>query len=220
MNNIISKIAELLLNLFIIIAAIVLCIVSIYAYQTKIQNKEYANIFGYSFFQIASGSMSPTMEKGDIIFVKLDENNLSENDIVIFKDNSDLVTHRIIKINEDTIITKGDANNSEDKEIKKDAVIGKNVITIKHISVIQNILHEPVVKILIIAIILVDIIFVVYNSKKIISGEDDEDGENEENEENEEDIKDDNLNNKEEIETEKTEEEKKNEKGENQEISN
>ena len=50
-----------------------------------------------------------------------------EKDIVTYKKDNKYVTHRIIKIEGDKVITKGDANNVEDPPINKKDIIGKYV---------------------------------------------------------------------------------------------
>ena len=47
---------------------------------TDILKKDYVNVFGYSYFVVATGSMSGYIEVNDIIFVKLD-NNVKHMDI-------------------------------------------------------------------------------------------------------------------------------------------
>ena len=44
------------------------------------QEKEYCNIFGYSIFQIETGSMSKTLEVEDIRIIKLGNDKINKND--------------------------------------------------------------------------------------------------------------------------------------------
>jgi signal peptidase I len=68
------------------------------------------------------------MERGihvnDYIFV-LKQNSYKKNDVITFKYEDTFITHRIVKIDGNKIITKGDANNVEDDEISVDKVVGK-----------------------------------------------------------------------------------------------
>ena len=71
----------------------------------------------YKLLVVTSGSMSPVFEAGDVIFVvRMDPTTAKVGNIVTFqtKDN-EILTHRIVEIKDDgEIITKGDANNTND----------------------------------------------------------------------------------------------------------
>jgi signal peptidase len=84
-------------------------------------------ILGYTPVVVLSGSMEPTIkEKSIIYYSKVDTSTLKEKDIITFKKDKDLVTHRIVSITDDEIYTKGDANNTNDPgHITKSDVIGK-----------------------------------------------------------------------------------------------
>lgn len=126
---------------------------AIYVVQTKLIKKEYANILGYSGFEVITGSMSGTIEIGDVIIVKL-TNNIKENDIIVYKQDNMFITHRVISINNNNITTKGDANNSEDKKITKDQVIGIVIKVIPKVALWKKVLSTPIVIIPIITTIL------------------------------------------------------------------
>lgn len=90
-----------------------------------ILGKDYANVFGYTYFTVASGSMSGTIEVNNLIIVKINS-SYEPNDIITFKDSSgEFVTHRFIKKVNDKLITKGDVNNTEDDPISSKQVVGK-----------------------------------------------------------------------------------------------
>lgn len=134
--------------IFDIILFIILAIALIMAYnhvQVNIRGNTYTTMLGYSAFEVATGSMSNTIEIGDVILVKLIEPNepVSENEIVVFTQDTTLVTHRIIKINGDQIITKGDANNKEDDPITRKQIIGKVVKIIPDVKMWKEIILTP-----------------------------------------------------------------------------
>ena len=65
-----EKIVNILLNILIIIFAFIL-LVSIYNnIQISILKNDYSSFFGYSLFEVQTGSMSGTIEVGDWIVVK------------------------------------------------------------------------------------------------------------------------------------------------------
>lgn len=77
-------------------------------------------IFGSRYYIINNGSMAPTLNVGDIIYVKKVEfEEVKVDDIATFSsqfDSNMTFTHRIVDILEDELlfVTKGDANNSVD----------------------------------------------------------------------------------------------------------
>ncbi len=86
--------------------------------------------FKYYAIAVATGSMVPNINKGDVVIVnqKYKENDLKKGTVIAYKYNEKVVVHRIYKIikTKDIIIyTKGDANNEVDKwKVSKDMVIG------------------------------------------------------------------------------------------------
>lgn len=123
----------------ILVLFVLICVYSFVV--TEFLHKDYTNIFGYTYFLVASGSMSGTLEVNDIIFVKITD-NVSKNDIITYKDDEgELITHRLTKIQGDEYITKGDANQVTDESIEKDQIIGK----VKWIIPIKTLLKFVVV---------------------------------------------------------------------------
>ena len=142
MYKIFEKIAQIILNLIIVIVFLMVIIVGYNYFQLQILNKDYANFFGYTVFEVSTGSMAKTLEVYDVILVKITK-DVNENDIVTFKQDGELVTHRIMEINGDKIITKGDANNTEDEEITKDAIIGKVISVYPKLGIWAKVFSEP-----------------------------------------------------------------------------
>lgn len=92
-----------------------------------------SGVFKYSISAIASDSMYPEIKKGDaVILEKASEKNLEklEKDMIIaFKENDQVITHRILSIDYENdimyITTKGDNNSTKDVTKKtKDDIIG------------------------------------------------------------------------------------------------
>lgn len=80
------------------------------------------NIFsGARGYAVVTDSMAPTLNRGDVVFVKqMEFESLNEGDIVTvqFADGSGFFTHKIVSIDyfAGAIRTKGDANESEDPQ--------------------------------------------------------------------------------------------------------
>ena len=160
-----TKIIKSILLDIIIIILIILVIGGILGFvQLKRQNKEYINIFGYSLFKVETGSMMPTLQIGDIIIVKLTD-SVNENDIITFKTENEFITHRIIEIDGDTIITKGDKNNTEDKPIKKENIVGKVSYIFSNVNVWKKVFIDKAVFIPIIITVILIFILSIYKEK-------------------------------------------------------
>jgi len=163
-NKILKIIKNIIINLIIFILGIIAIIAIWTSIQLNVQNKEYVNIFGYSIFSTETGSMSPTMEKGDIVFVKIGE-KVKEKDIITYKKDNSFITHRIIEINGDSIIAQGDNNNTQDEEITKDAVVGKVVYIINNVEIWKNVFSDISVIIPVVITVILFIILVSYKEK-------------------------------------------------------
>ena len=61
--------------------------------------------------------------------------HIKKGDIITFRQDNNFITHRVIRIDDEKIITKGDSNTSEDKPINKNDVLGKIEIIIPDVKV-------------------------------------------------------------------------------------
>lgn len=84
---------------------------------------------GFNFnFKIHGNSMRPLIRDGDYLTVS-PANHLKKGDIVLyFSPSNKLVVHRISKIKNNLIITKGDSVRGLDCPIKRETVLGKVVM--------------------------------------------------------------------------------------------
>ena len=157
---VINKIIGIIFNLLIAVVLVLIIIGIYYLVQIKVLKNNYGNIFGYTFFEVATGSMADTIEVGDAVIVKVTK-EVQEDDIIVYKDGDNFITHRLIEINDNgELITKGDANNTEDDPITKEQVLGKVIKIIPKLGIIKNAILSPRVLILItILIILLGISF-------------------------------------------------------------
>lgn len=166
MKKIVNKTFQIFID-FLVLVITVLILFSLYKIiSIKFLHKPYSNIFGYTTFEIATGSMEPTLNVKDIIIVKITK-DVKENDIVTYKENDDLITHRVISVGENTIVTKGDANNSEDVNVKKENIVGKLACTIHKGGMLRDIFITPKIIIsLVVTLILVNICLSYKDPKK------------------------------------------------------
>ena len=70
---------------------------------------------GYSFSLVRSGSMVPAIKMGDVIITRpAGEANIQPGRIVMYQHDVEIITHRVLSIDGNTLITKGDANEEPD----------------------------------------------------------------------------------------------------------
>lgn len=141
-DKITVKIVGCILDILLIIVSLLIALSVYYIIQVKVQQKEYANLFGHTFFGVATGSMADTIQIGDVVIVKLTK-DVEENDIIVYKDGENFITHRLIEKNENNLITKGDANSSEDKPIELEQVLGKIIFVIPKLEIWRKIILSP-----------------------------------------------------------------------------
>ncbi len=106
--------------------------------------------FGYGMSVVLSGSMEDRLSVDDLVIIKATD-DYKVNDIVLYQDGDSLVIHRIIEIDGDTVITKGDANNVADEPINKSQIKGVLVYDIAGIGAVVNILKQPISVIIVLA---------------------------------------------------------------------
>ena len=109
---------------------------------TDILKKDYVNVFGYSYFVVATGSMSGYIEVNDIIFVKLDNNvkHMDIDDVITFKSaEGEIITHRVISKSGKSIVTQGDRNNTPDDPISSKNIIGKVKLVVPPSLILKSI---------------------------------------------------------------------------------
>ena len=164
--KILNKIIEILLDFIIVIIVALIIIMGIHTYQTKILKKENSNIFGFTFFEVVTGSMADTLQIGDVIIIKITK-DIEENDIIVYKKDDNFITHRVIEKNNLQIIVKGDANNSVDAPIKKGDVLGKVEFVIPKVGKIKNIMINPLMLLLLVSVIISTLIVCKSKTKNV-----------------------------------------------------
>lgn len=129
----------------------------------------------YKIFLVQSGSMSPSINTGDLVIVK-PTSKYQKGDIVTFSSKNNFsITHRITEIKNNEFITKGDANQVADQEaVDINHILGKVIYTIPRFGyLIMFIKTIPGLVILIIIpstiIVYQEFVQIKNNFKKIVS---------------------------------------------------
>lgn len=148
-----------------IIGQFILCPILIFFILLNIFSMNNKSLFGFRIYRVISGSMQPALQIGDVIIVKK-SNNYSERDIITYSNGLTTITHRIIAINNDEVITKGDANEVDDKPINKEQIVGKFFFRISNFSLFSIILSKNVIYL--IMIFLLVLIFLLVIGDRII----------------------------------------------------
>ena len=109
-------------------------------------------VFGFRLFTVATGSMKGVYNVNDVIAVKdFDNKKLKVGDDIAFIGNrggleNKLVTHRIIKIEEDSngriFTTKGVKNSVEDPSITESQILGKVVGVVPVVTQINHVVKS------------------------------------------------------------------------------
>ena len=139
----IKNIIDWIINGFL---AFLVIVVGYYFVQSAILKSPTPSVFGYSYYYITTGSMEDYISIGDIVIVKK-TNDYKENEVITFLKEGDSIptTHRIIVDNGDgSYITKGDANNAEDRlVVYQDEIVGEVVEILEDVDTFTKwILYE------------------------------------------------------------------------------
>ncbi len=113
----------------------------------SVKSDKFFDIIGIRAYTVLSGSMEPELHPGDVtIIVNKNKVNLNKNDVITFKTDNSIITHRIIEKKDEGYVTKGDNNNVIDSFIvKPENIIGKVVFHIPKIGYIIKFLARPLV---------------------------------------------------------------------------
>ena len=132
------------------------------------------SLIGIKPYITISGSMEPNIMTGSICFVNTKEkyDNIKVDDVIAFKTNNMLITHRVLNVSPDGIQTKGDNNEEPDNIITdKTNFVGKTLFSIPLIGYIVMFFKTPIGLSVIGAILL---ILVLSNIKSLFKPKDDE----------------------------------------------
>lgn len=125
---------------------------------------------------VVSPSMSPALNKGDLVIVfKALIEDLEVGDVIVFHkptNPSELIVHRVYKILTDSdgrryVVTKGDANvNPDNWRVYDELIVGKVVYVIPSIGWISIILKPPI-NYFFIAVIIVLLIISEFRDRRV-----------------------------------------------------
>ena len=135
----------------IFLCAFFLVVASWLAVDKFILKSPVPSFAGYSLLSVESGSMEGKMkdsiDKWDLVLIrKTNEYKIGETITFLREGEKVPTTHRIIDFDytsgEKAYITKGDANDSRDKVVYEEEIVGEVVVIFKHVGVIRGWLTE------------------------------------------------------------------------------
>ena len=111
----------------------------------RLSGVEQPMLFGWGMATILTGSMEPEIPVGALIIIH-EKEVYQVGDAVTYIDSyGRSVTHRIVSLDGETVITQGDANNTEDKPFSEGQIIGKVVCILPWAGKAVSFLQRPVV---------------------------------------------------------------------------
>lgn len=169
------KVFKRILNIFLDIIILLIFIISIciiFINKKQSENKV-PSLFNIVPSVVLTNSMSPTINPGDLIITKkINSTELKVGDVVTFygKVNNEraLITHRIVKIEEDTVTTRGDNHEvsiDNDTPMSVDNVLSVYSFRIPKVGYLINFIKTPLGFILLVIIPL--IIYIIFLALKL-----------------------------------------------------
>lgn len=107
-------------------------------------------VMGFKEMAVLTGSMEPTIPVGSIVYVKPlgNPSQLQPGDICTYtlSDGETMVTHRVVSVDPDsqTLVTKGDANDTDDGDINFAQVFGRTQFHLPYLGYIAINAKTPV----------------------------------------------------------------------------
>lgn len=120
---------------------------------------------------VISGSMEPNLPTWSLCFIdtRISYDEIQTGDIVVYNRRSDdvRIIHRVIEIEPEGMITKGDANSVSDGfSVGRDNLYGKNLFHIPYLGYFACFTQKPIVKISVILCLLVLLITDIVTGRK------------------------------------------------------
>ena len=166
-RNIYKTITVTFISLLVIISLLFL----FFIVHTTVSNKRgtYPKVGLYT---IISPSMEPKIKQYDVVLV-VKSKRLKVGDVITYYSKESFykntpITHRIVSITDENIVTKGDANNTMDEPITKDNIIGKVVLKFGFLGFIIYLFSKPIIWVLLFIIGIVITAFLPDKKRKVI----------------------------------------------------
>ncbi|RLE55777.1 MAG: signal peptidase I [Thermoprotei archaeon] len=115
---------------------------------------------------VASYSMEPTLMVGDLLVINPVINSVNPEELVLYRRGTTLIVHRVLAVEGDVVITKGDANLVPDvPPPRMSNVVGKVVVAVPYIGAFSLLVqYRPWILILIIMLLVTYLVLIIVRS--------------------------------------------------------
>lgn len=140
-----KKLGNKLSSLLLILACIaIVCLCASNAYQ--IHNGALIPMHGgWGTVTVVSGSMEPGIPIGSLLLIQ-EQSEYMPGEIVTYANSEGYsITHRIVSIEDGTVVTRGDSNNMSDPAFPKDQIIGKVQYVLPSVGAVLLFMKQPFV---------------------------------------------------------------------------
>ncbi len=149
------KIVFRVVNTILTIVLTVLLIINLWFLVSHFALKQNPpQFFGFSPLTVASGSMAPSIQVGDMILIK-QSTDFAVGDVVTYRKDGTLITHKIVSVSGQTVVTQGTANMVSDAPIQSDQIVGTVVVVVPRLGMIFGFLRTPVGLLLMILLVII-----------------------------------------------------------------
>lgn len=168
-NRVINFIANTVITILLSVVMLILVVLIVICIKTNNKTMEIAGFMGYKPVICISNSMQQEFEVGDIIISKeVSENSIKTGDIITYREDETIITHRVCDIvkenNQIKYITKGDSNNTiDDNLVDYNQIEGMYCYKIPKLGSLILTLKKPQVLVLI-ALLPICIIAIIYKT--------------------------------------------------------
>ena len=118
-------------------------------------------VIGYKPAVILTGSMEPTFPVNSVVYYKkADFSEITIGEAIIYQKSNALITHRVVEKNQEQgyVITKGDANNTEDSyEVAAEEVRGRVDFMVPYVGYGALLIQNRYIFIMLISILVLNI---------------------------------------------------------------
>jgi signal peptidase I len=77
-------------------------------------------------FRYTGSSMQPTFKPGQLLYVRPDVEDIKPGDVLVYKQKERYIVHRVLDLDNDTFITRGDNNARADRNpVQRQQVVGR-----------------------------------------------------------------------------------------------
>lgn len=149
---ILKRILKVFRAVFVALMVVILLINGYLLVSKLIFKNDLPKLLGYAQIIVISGSMQPAINVGDLLIIK-EQISYQVNDIITYHSNQNLVTHRVLDVNNDALTTQGDANNVADEPVPLTAVEGKVVYMIPGFGKLVLFMKSPLGILLMLAVL-------------------------------------------------------------------